>query len=137
MAGAISNTYGRIPEIKSIKKVDSLQVTTKKMIDSRLEIRKPPKNQNSEYQKFIKKSKIIISKNEKKLADFKVMLSKINQSGNTTIKKAVSKLEQKNFELKTKLNSFCKNKRQNEWASFKLTFNHDLAELDNNMWNIN
>jgi F0F1-type ATP synthase membrane subunit b/b' len=77
---------------------------------------------------FKKESQETISNNEKRIAEFKVKMENGGKATRAKYEKQVAELEQKNRDLKRKLDSFEDNE-QDKWDSFKREFSHDMDAL--------
>lgn len=135
--GTISISYGQGPENKSINARTNFQKTQKNMTDSKQGLKETQKNFISEYRKFIKESEKKINTNKKSFAEFKLILTKINNANKAAIQTEVNGLEQKNINLKYKLVNYKTDGRQDNWTSFKHHFNNDMDELQIQMLSVN
>ncbi len=85
-------------------------------------------NDAEDYQKFKKEAEAKIADNKEKIGELKT--KKANESKEVKAKydKKVAALEQKNNDLKKKVDS-CNDPKDSKWTSFKREFNHDMDEL--------
>ena len=81
-----------------------------------------------EWQAFKKETDSAINKNETHIATLKLKVKKTEKSIDVKYKKSVDLLEQKNKNLKVKLNAY-KNDANSDWKSFKKEFKHDMDEM--------
>lgn len=81
-----------------------------------------------EWEAFKKESEIKINNNNIRIAELRL---KMTESGNNTLdivyKKRILLLEQKNIDMKARIDAY--EKSQSDWESFKREFNHDMDEL--------
>lgn len=68
-----------------------------------------------------------IKNNELRIAELRVQLEKPGKIFDPVYKNKIEVLEQKNLDMKNRLNAY--KKRQNNWEIFKAEFNHDMEEL--------
>lgn len=133
IAGAITTLFGLVPDNKSIKTGINFQEAHSNRIDAKV-----MRNHSIlVYQKFLRDSEIKINQNKRCFAQFKVILSKINQKDNATCRDKVNGLEQNNNNLKNILAHHKTDKRQYKWTSNSREFNLDLDKLEMKMWSIN
>ncbi|CAN5694844.1 hypothetical protein BH11BAC1_BH11BAC1_04860 [soil metagenome] len=80
---------------------------------------------NPEYPAFKTEAEIKIAENEKRIAELKEKLAK---PGTATFdgmrEKRIEQLEQKNAELRSRLNAY--EKEHSDWETFKREFKHDM-----------
>ncbi len=69
-----------------------------------------------------------IKANEAYIADLKVKMKASGKKIDAAYEKGIDDLEQKNKDLKTRVDQY-QNKGQNDWATFKTEFNHDMDGL--------
>src|SRR4030042_3477760 len=124
MAGAILTSCQ-----SSAKKVENARDNLQEAKDNVIEA-KQQLNQalNDSIQKFKRASVERISNNEKIIAEFKARLAKGEKVTKAKYEKTVAELEQKNNDLKKKLENYM-DEGQDKWTSFKNEFNHDMDEL--------
>ncbi len=86
------------------------------------------KEDAEDYRKFKKEAEEKIADNKERIAELKT--KKANESNEVKAKydKKVVALEQKNNDLKKKIDS-CNDSKDSKWTSFKREFNHDMDEL--------
>lgn len=113
-------------EIESQEKVDVAEQNLKDAKDSLIVAKKAATAE--EWQTFKKQTDSVISHNQAQIADLKLKMQKTGNTVDTKYQKNIDVLEQKNKDLKTKINSY-KNDANNDWQSFKREFNHDLDEI--------
>ena len=79
-------------------------------------------------QQFKTETNLVISANEKRIAAFKLKIENGNKATKAKYEKAVAELEQKNSELKMKLEEY-KEEGDNKWQKFKSEFKSDMNKL--------
>ena len=82
---------------------------------------------SEEWQAFKSETEKVISNNEKIIAELKAKIKKTGKSLDSFREKKIDELEQRNRDLKARLEAYEKN--QSDWESFKTEFNHDMNEL--------
>jgi outer membrane murein-binding lipoprotein Lpp len=87
-----------------------------------------------EWKAFKGDAEIEIKKNETRIAELKIKLNKPGTAFDAVYGKKIEALEQKNNELKTKMENY--ENKQSDWDSFKLEFNHDMNILAEALKNI-
>ena len=81
---------------------------------------------DKEWRQFKNDADLKISANEKSIAEFKEKIKTADEKFRVKYNKKVATLEQRNIELKKKLNEF-KYEGKDQWVIFKRGFNHDLS----------
>jgi hypothetical protein len=81
-----------------------------------------------EWQEFKDETNANIDDNNAKIAELKLKIKKTGKDIDNAYQKSIDTMEQKNKELKTKLDSY-KNDANSDWKSFKREFKHDVDEL--------
>ena len=137
IAGTVSTSFGQKPEVKYINAGENLQQTSNDVVDVIQDLKKIPKNFNSEFQNFKNKYEIRIHNNEKVFAEFKVNYLKSNQKDKATFQKMVNQFEKENNALKNKLVNYNNEEGTSKWKSFKRGFKHDMDVLGVQMWSVN
>lgn len=80
-----------------------------------------------EWNTFKNESEAIIRNNEVRIAELKDKMKKSGKTLDAVYAENISKLEQKNRDMRTRIDAY--EKGQNGWESFKREFNHDMDEL--------
>jgi phosphoenolpyruvate-protein kinase (PTS system EI component) len=80
-----------------------------------------------EWNEFKSESEVKIKKNEIRIAEIKAKKMKPGQALDSLHQKRIDALEEKNNNLRTKINDYERN--QSDWESFKREFNHDMNEI--------
>jgi hypothetical protein len=83
---------------------------------------------NDSILQFKKESAEKISANEKMIADFKAKIKTEKKETKVKYEKKLAELEQKNNDLKKKLEEY-NDEGQENWATFRNELNHDMDEL--------
>lgn len=101
------------------------------LVEAKQDLKDTKIDNANEWLVFKAESEAKILDNEKRIGELKV---KMNKAGNTfdgLYRTRIEKLEAKNIELKSKLNSYDGN--ETEWKTFKSDFNRDMNEIGNNI----
>ncbi len=83
-----------------------------------------------EWQQFKSDTELKINANQKNIDDFKTAMKKTNKKFRAKYENQVLTLEQKNIELKKKLNDY-KYEGKDNWEQFKQKFNNDIDSAGN------
>jgi chromosome segregation ATPase len=86
-----------------------------------------------EWKIFRNETEIKISKNENRIAELKIKMKKPGKILDPLYEKRIDVLEQRNRDLKAKMDAYEKN--QSDWESFKREFNHDMDDLGQSLEN--
>lgn len=113
-------------EIESQEKVDVAEQNLKDAKDSLVVAKKAATAE--EWQTFKNQTDSVISYNEAQIAELKLKMQKTGKSVDTKYQKNIDILEQKNKDLKVKVDTY-KNDANSDWQSFKREFNHDMDEI--------
>lgn len=81
-----------------------------------------------EWEAFKKSGDSIIAINNERIAELKLKMKKTGKTIDTKYEKSIDVLEQKNKDLKVKMETY-KNDKNADWQSFKREFNHDMDNL--------
>ena len=80
-----------------------------------------------EWQAFKADAELKIQENNARIAELREKMKKSGKTMDAMYEKRIENLQQKNNELKMKLDNYEKN--QSDWEAFKAEFNHDMDEL--------
>ena len=80
-----------------------------------------------EWKTFKSESEVKIKNNEIRIAELKVKMKKRGKTLDALYAKRIETLEQKNRDLRTRLDAY--EKSESDWEVFKREFNHDMDEL--------
>jgi hypothetical protein len=86
----------------------------------------------AEWQTFKRESDSTIAVNEKRIDAFKEKMGKASTKVKAKYSKEVAELEQKNHDLKKKLDEY-KDEGQSKWEEFKTNFNRDMDAIGKTM----
>ena len=100
---------------------DDLEKANQEMIDTQKQI-------EQEWQQFKSDAELKINTNQQKIDDFKAAMKTTSTKFKAKYENEVLTLEQKNIELKKKLNEF-KYERKENWEDFKKAFNSDMDSV--------
>ncbi|MFE3867229.1 hypothetical protein ACFX5E_03960 [Flavobacterium sp. LS2P90] len=81
-----------------------------------------------EWKKFKAETNVRITENESRIAELKVKMKNTGNSMDAMYAKKIDELEQKNKQIKIKVDSY-KNDTSDDWESFKKEYNHDMDQL--------
>jgi len=105
------------------KDKENVEKANQDMIDAQVQFEK-------EWQQFKSDAELKIDANQNKIDDFKVAMKTTSTKFRAKYENEVLTLEQKNIELKKKLNEF-KYERKENWEEFKKEFNNDMDSVGN------
>jgi len=105
------------------KAKDNVEKANQDMIDEQAQFEK-------EWQQFKSDAESKINTNQQKIDDFKVAMKTTSAKFKAKYENEVLTLEQKNIELKKKLNDF-KYERKENWEEFKKAFISDMDVVGN------
>ena|GEM_PF-94811 len=107
------------------KKVENAQEEVEK---SQQDLKKAQNEFNIDYQKFKLENENEILDNEKKINELKEKKINVKKEEKVRYNEKITELEQKNNELKSKINTY-QFQSKDKWESFKKEFNHDMNDL--------
>jgi len=102
---------------------DSVEQANQDMINAQVQFEK-------DWQQFKSDAELRINDNQQKIDDYKTAMKTTSTKFKAKYENEVLTLEQKNIELKKKLNDF-KYERKENWEEFKTTFNNDMDVVSN------
>lgn len=117
---------------------DKVEAAEDKVENAKDELKEEVKDANAdavkkanaeEWAEFKAKSNEEIKENEKKIAELRVKLKKPGKMLDPIYEKRIASLEEKNRNLKIKLDAYETN--QSDWEAFKAEFKHDMEEFGN------
>jgi wyosine [tRNA(Phe)-imidazoG37] synthetase (radical SAM superfamily) len=120
MLGTGFNTFGQTD-----KKVNKAR---KEVKEAQMDLKEAKVDSAADYEKFRKEAEMDISDNNTKIANLKSIKRSDDKSANEKYDKKLMALEQRNNDLKNKLNGSSSTKTS-AWSSFKREFNHDMSEF--------
>jgi tRNA uridine 5-carbamoylmethylation protein Kti12 len=100
---------------------DDVEKANQDMIDAQIQFEK-------EWQQFKSDAELKINNNQQKIDDFKAAMKTTSAKFKAKYENEVLTLEQKNIELKKKLNEF-KYERKENWEDFKKAFHRDMDSV--------
>lgn len=103
------------------KKAEIVQDAKKNVAEANLAL-------NDAIKQFKEESKEIITANEKRIVEIKVIIAEENAENQVILEKKLAEMEKRNTQLKAQLAAF-KNDGSEKWNAFKVEFNHDIKEL--------
>jgi hypothetical protein len=102
---------------------DNVEQANQDMIDAQIQF-------EQDWQQFKSNAELKINSNQQQIDDFKAAMRSTSTKFKAKYENEVLTLEQKNIELKKKLNDF-KYERKENWEEFKTTFNNDMDLVSN------
>jgi len=102
---------------------DDVKQANQNMIDAQVEFEK-------DWQQFKSDAELRINTNQQKIDDFKSAMKSTSTNFKAKYENEVLTLEQKNIELRKKLNDF-KFERKENWEEFKRSFNYEMDVVVN------
>ncbi len=102
---------------------DNVEQANQDMIDAQIQF-------EQDWQQFKSNAELRINSNQQQIDDFKAAMRATSTKFKAKYENEVLTLEQKNIELKKKLNDF-KYERKENWEEFKISFNNDMDVLGN------
>lgn len=128
LAGAVSTSFGQVPDVQSVKARENLKEEKKDVVVAKQDLKIAQKDSVSEYQALTREANAKFKSNEKSIADLRAAITKSNSKEQATDQKKVSLLEEKNNSLKKELADY-KVLGQTQFTTFKKEFNRDLDQL--------
>ena len=104
---------------------DNVEKANQDMIDAQVQFEK-------DWQQFKSDAELRINSNQKNIDDFKEAMKNTSTRFKAKYENQVLTLEQKNIELRKKLNDF-KYERKENWEEFRKTFNNDMDVVGNSL----
>jgi hypothetical protein len=104
---------------------DNVKKANQELIDAKAQYEK-------EWTQFKTDAELKISANEKKISDFKALIKTASGKSKAKYEKEVIVLEQKNVELRKRLNEY-KYEGKDSWETFKKDFNDGLDYIGNTL----
>ena len=110
------------------KETEDLKDAKENVVDAQNNLEKAKQDSAEEYNKYKTVVLFTLSENEKKIAELKE--NRKSESANSRAKylKELENLEQKNDQLKSKMNMY-NNGAQDKWEAFKKGFNQEVDDL--------
>jgi hypothetical protein len=108
------------------------KISEQKVEKANQELKDAKANYLAEWQKFKTESEEQIKANEDRIDAFKEKIDKAAGKNKAKYKKAVAELEQKNRDLKKKLEEY-KDEGESKWQEFKTNFSHDMDAIGKTM----
>jgi outer membrane PBP1 activator LpoA protein len=114
------------------EKVEAAKEDVKEAEDDLSDSKKDLKEANKEYQKDVEIYRMVIAtkivSNDEAISKYKEMIKTETKESKVKHQKQIDELEQKNKDLKNKMETYKSNNREN-WEDFKKEFSHDMDEL--------
>ncbi|MCD6065835.1 MAG: hypothetical protein K0S33_661 [Bacteroidetes bacterium] len=107
---------------------EKVENAAENVADAREDLNEAETKFAEEWEKFRLENEQQIQYNENEIANYRAM-EKADQSWSNKYRTRIDELETRNTALRTKMNQYEKEKRQDNWESFKAEFKHDMDEL--------
>lgn len=117
-----------LTSVIAISSITVFSQENKQAANARKDLREAKLDSADDYNRFKKEAEATIKENENKISELKAKKSDATKEEKEKYNKKVQALEQKNKNLKIKIEGASKTKTE-MWASFKREFNHDMEEL--------
>jgi transcription-repair coupling factor (superfamily II helicase) len=128
IAGSLFIGCEKSPEEKADQSAENVKEASQEMKDAQAQYEK-------EWKQFKDDAELKISTNEKKIDAIKTEMGKTGPEFKAKYENTVLTLEQKNIELRKRLNDF-KYDGKNKWEDFKTLFNQDIENVGNAINNV-
>ena len=124
-------------EKKVENSMENVQEAEQDLNQSQQEVEKETKKEviNAEWNAYKIEALEKINKNDIRIAELKEKKEKSGKLLDPMYEKRIENLEQKNKELRTKIDAY--ETEQSDWETFKREFNHDMNELGNALQDFN
>ena len=120
-AGKVENAQDNVQDAK-----DKVQDAKAEVVEAEQELYQALKDS---IQQFKKESQEQLIDNIKSIDEYKAIIANENLETKASFEKILIDLEQKNIDLRKKLDDF-KEESQDKWRIFKTEFSHDMDELE-------
>jgi hypothetical protein len=131
LIGSVSFTACQSQNTREDKAVENVQDAKQDLEDLKEDTNAQKQLQNEvsveEWKIFKAESELMIRDNEIRISDLKVKMRKPGKLLDPLYDKKIEKLEQKNADLKERIEAY--EKSQSNWEAFKREFKHDMDEL--------
>jgi peptidoglycan hydrolase CwlO-like protein len=131
LIGVVFFTACQSPKVKEDEAVENVQDAKEELEDVKLDAKVEEQLQNEvsleDWKIFKLESELKMKENDIRIAELKVKKRKSGKLLDPLFDKKIENLEQKNTDLKAKINAF--DKSQSNWEAFKREFKHDMDEL--------
>jgi septation ring formation regulator EzrA len=87
-----------------------------------------------EWQSFKESTNATVEQNEKRIIDLKMQMKRTGKSMDEQYAKKINELEEKNREIKEKVNTY-NNEASDDWETFKKEYNRDMDDLGRSLKN--
>lgn len=107
------------------EKVDNAK---KDVIEEQKELDKAKADLAAEMANYRTETSVRMATNDQMIADLRLRIDKEKKETRAAFKQKIDELEQKNNEIKSKLDNY-KWETRDDWERFKTEFNHDMDQL--------
>jgi len=87
-----------------------------------------------EWQSFKESTNTTINQNEKRIMELRAQMKKTGQAMDEQYARKINELEEKNREIKEKINAY-QNDANDDWEAFKKEYNSDMDDLGRSLKN--
>jgi hypothetical protein len=108
------------------------KTSEQKVQEDKQEVKDAKADYHADWQKFKTESEQQIKVNEDRIDSLKEKRKKADTKATVKFKKAVAELDQRNRDLKQKLEDY-KDERESKWEEFKTNFNQDMDSIGKTM----
>ena len=128
-AAALAVTGCNSPSNRAEKARENVEESKEELREAKAdaELQKQKAATAEEWKTFRTDSEVKIKENETRIAEIKAKMMKPGHALDSLYHRRINALEEKNNNLRTKVNAYEKN--QSDWESFKREFNHDMDEM--------
>lgn len=106
------------------------------VIDAKVALQQSKLDSINDYNTFKKSIELKIDENQKQINEIAIKVDRSNDKNRAANVKELAKLEEKNQELKTKLNEYNQQGTAEKWELFKVEVNNDIDELGKSISNM-
>jgi hypothetical protein len=106
------------------------------VIDAKVALQQSKLDSINDYNTFKNSIELKIDENQKQINEIAIKVDRSNDKNRAANVKELAKLEEKNQELKTKLNEYDQQGTAEKWELFKVEVNNDIDELGKSISNM-
>lgn len=107
---------------------DKVQDAKKDVVAAKVALDEAQQAYKKDLINYRKETELKIAENEKMAADFRISITNQKKKAKTASEAKLAELEKKNEEMKSKLEGYQSDSKDN-WQAFKTEFNRDMNEL--------
>lgn len=106
------------------------------VIDAKVALQQSKLDSINDYNTFKNSIELKIDENQKQINEIAIKVDRSNDKNRAANVKELAKLEEKNEELKAKLNEYDQQGTAEKWELFKVEVNNDIDELGKSISNM-